>query len=315
MNKQVQLTDTILMIRPVKFGYNAETATNNLYQKKQEEQTAESIQHKALTEFNQFVDKLQAAGLSVITIDDTISPSKPDSIFPNNWISTHDDGTIVTYPMWATSRRKERREDIIEKLQSLGYSAGRRVDYARFESEEQFLEGTGSMILDREHKIAYACVSPRTHKELFAAFCEEFGYKAVLFTASQTTREGKLSEIYHTNVMMSVGENIAIICDETIRNAEERNRVLQTLKNTGKEIVSISEAQCNQFAGNMLQVRNREGKKLLVMSEQAYRSLNEAQVKQIEKHTEILYSPLYTIETNGGGSARCMMAEIFLPKA
>lgn len=310
----MQLTDTILMIRPVKFGYNAETAENNLYQKKLETQSPAEIQQQALSEFNQFVDKQKAAGVNVIAIDDTVAPTKTDSIFPNNWISTHTDGTVVTYPMWAESRRLERREDIIDTLKTMGYKVGRRLDYSSFEAQEQYLEGTGSMILDREHEIAYACVSPRTHKELFAAFCIEFGYKPVVFTASQTTDEGSLSDIYHTNVMMSVGENIAILCDEAIRNAEEREMVIQTLKETGKEIVHITEEQCNQFAGNMLQVRNQSGQKILVMSEQAYRSLTEEQIKQIEKHTNILYSPLYAIETCGGGSARCMMAEIFLPK-
>ncbi|WPP52961.1 citrulline utilization hydrolase CtlX [Catalinimonas niigatensis] len=310
-----QLTDTILMIRPVKFGYNAETAENNLYQKKLEAQSPAEIQQQALAEFNQFVEKLRAAGVNVITIDDTIEPSKTDSIFPNNWISTHEDGTVVTYPMWAVSRRLERREDIIDTLKSMGYQVGRRLDYSTFEAQEQYLEGTGSMILDREHQIAYACVSPRTHKDLFAAFCKEFGFKPVIFTASQTTAEDSLCEIYHTNVMMSVGENIAILCDEAIRDAQERKMVIQTLQETGKEIVFITEAQCNQFAGNMLQVKSQTDKKLLVMSEQAYRSLTEAQVRQIEKHTDILYSPLNVIETCGGGSARCMMAEVFLPKS
>ena len=310
----MQLTDTILMIRPIKFGYNAETAENNLYQKKLETQSPAEIQQEALQEFNQFVDTLKAAGVNVITIDDTVEPTKPDSIFPNNWISTHDDGTVVTYPMWAVSRRLERREDIIDMLKSMGYQIGRRLDYSSFEAQEQYLEGTGSMILDREHQIAYACVSPRTHRDLFAAFCKEFGFRPVIFTASQTTAEGSLSEIYHTNVMMSVGEDMAILCDEAIRDAQEREMVIRTLEETGKEIVHITEAQCNHFAGNMLQVKSQSGQKLLVMSEQAYRSLTEEQIRQIEKHTDILYSPLTTIETCGGGSARCMMAEIFLPK-
>lgn len=311
----MQLTDTILMIRPVKFGYNAETAENNLYQKKLETQSPAQIQQQALQEFNQFVEKLEAARVNVIAIDDTLEPSKTDSIFPNNWISTHEDGTVVTYPMWAVSRRLERREDIMDTLKNMGYQVGRRLDYSTFEAQEQYLEGTGSMILDREHQIAYACVSPRTHRDLFAAFCKEFGYKPMIFTASQTTAEGGLSEIYHTNVMMSVGENIAVLCDEAIRDAQERERVIQALKESGKEIIHITEEQCNQFAGNMLQVKSQKGQKLLVMSKQAYRSLTEEQIRQIEKHTEILYSPLNTIETSGGGSARCMMAEIFLPKS
>jgi len=312
--QQTQLTDTILMIRPVRFGYNEETAENNLYQQKLEAQSPSEIQAAALEEFNSFVRKLENAGLRVIVIDDTPEPSKTDSIFPNNWISTHQDATVVTYPMWAPSRRLERRNDIIEKLQQLGYRIENRVDYASFEAEEKFLEGTGSMILDRENLIAYACVSARTDKDLFADFCRSFGFRPVIFTASQTTAEGGLAEIYHTNVMMSVGENIAILCDEAIRDVEEKQIVNKLLSESGKEVVHISEQQCNHFAGNMLQVRNKAGEKILVMSEQAYRSLTEQQVSRMEAHCQILHSPLYTIEACGGGSARCMMAEIFLPQ-
>lgn len=313
--QQTQLTDTILMIRPVRFGYNPETAENNLYQQKLDSQSPAEIQATALEEFNAFVKKLEDAGLSIIVMDDTPEPSKTDSIFPNNWISTHQDGTVVTYPMWAPSRRLERREDIIEKLQQLGYRVNHRVDYARFEAEEKFLEGTGSMILDREHQIAYACVSARTDKDLFADFCRAFGFRQVIFTASQTTSEGGLAEIYHTNVMMSVGENIAILCDEAIRDTKEKQMVNDLLRESDKEVIHISEEQCNHFAGNMLQVRNRAGEKILVMSEQAYRSLSEQQLRRIEAQCRILHSPLYTIEACGGGSARCMMAEIFLPQA
>ncbi|MFP4093892.1 MAG: citrulline utilization hydrolase CtlX [Cyclobacteriaceae bacterium] len=302
------------MIRPIKFGYNPETAENNLYQKKLDAQTPADIQAAALQEFNLLVQKLQDAGVNIIVIDDTDEPTKTDSVFPNNWISTHQDGTVVTYPMWAPSRRLERREDIIDTLKQKGYQVSKRVDYAHFEANEQFLEGTGSMILDRAHQIAYACVSPRTDKELFGKFCREFGFSPVIFTASQTTAEGGVSAIYHTNVMMSVGENIAILCDEAIRNADERKMVNEKLKATGKEIIHISEEQCNHFAGNMLQVKSQAGEKILVMSEQAYHSLRPEQVSQIEKHTRILHSPLTTIETCGGGSARCMMAEVFLLK-
>ena len=311
--KEKQLTDTILMIRPVKFGYNTETAENNLYQKKLEARSPDEIQESALQEFNLFIHKLENAGVKIIVIDDTPEPTKTDSIFPNNWISTHQDSTVVTYPMWAPSRRLERREDIIDILQQQGYQVGKRVDYAKFEAEEKFLEGTGSMILDREHKIAYACVSARTDKDLFADFCREFGFRPVVFTASQTTKEGTLAEIYHTNVMMSVGENIAILCNEAIRDESERKMVNHMLKESGKEIIHITEEQCNHFAGNMLQVRSQEGEKILVMSEQAYQSLHEEQLDLIKKHTQILHSPLYTIEACGGGSARCMMAEVFLP--
>jgi len=309
-----QLTDTILMVRPVKFGYNAETAENNHYQKRLSGQEPEEIQAAARREFDQFVSKLQEAQVNILVVDDTDEPVKTDSIFPNNWISTHQDGTLVTYPMWAPSRRAERRADLVEYLHQRGFRVHQQVDYARFEAEEKFLESTGSMILDRANKIAYACVSPRTDKDLFGSFCREFGYQPIVFTASQTTEEGSLADIYHTNVMMSVGENIAVLCDEAIKNGDERKQVIDTLKDTQKEVISISEEQCNHFAGNMLQVKNRAGDKILVMSEQAFNSISKDQIERIERHASILHSPLYTIEACGGGSARCMMAEVFLPK-
>lgn len=310
-----QLTDTILMIRPVKFGYNVETAENNHYQRVLGGVSPDVIQQKALEEFNAFVDKLRNAGVQVITIDDTPENDTPDSIFPNNWISFHEDGTVVTYPMWAPSRRRERRADILDILiHDYGFSISHKVDFSRFEQEEKFLEGTGSMVLDRQHKIAYACISPRTHRDLLAQFCLDFGYEPQIFVASQM-RENGFADIYHTNVMMSVGEDIAILCVDAISNEEERNRVIQRLKDTHKKIIYITEKQANHFAGNMLQVKNQQGEKLLVMSEQAHQSLTKDQLNQIAVHTEILHSPLYTIEACGGGSARCMMAEVFLPKS
>ena len=313
--QQDQITDTILMVRPVSFGYNDETAENNLYQKKLDTKSAAEIQTAALHEFNQFVQKLKEAGVNILVVDDTAEPRKTDSIFPNNWMSTHQDGTVVTYPMWAPSRRAERREEIIIDLQQQGYRVSQRIDYSKYEAEDKYLESTGSMILDREHQIAYACISPRTDREVMAQFCRGFSFRPVLFTASQTTAEGSLADIYHTNVMMSVGENIAILCDEAIRDVAEKQMVNDLLRETGKEVIHITEEQCNHFAGNMLQVRNEEGDKILVMSEQAYRSLTKEQISRIEKHCRILHSPLYTIEACGGGSARCMMAEIFLPRA
>lgn len=312
--KTPQLTDTLLMIRPVKFGFNAETAENNLYQKQLAAQTPEDIQVAALREFTQFVQKLEAAGVRVIVIDDTSEPSNPDSIFPNNWITTHHDSTVVTYPMWAPSRRLERRDDIIETLRQHGYQISRKIDYSGFEEEEQYLEGTGSMILDRVNRIAYACMSPRTHHNLFGAFCREFGFKPFIFIASQTTAEGALAYIYHTNVMMSVGEDVAVLCNDAIRDTYEQDLVNKSLQGSGKQIVHISEAQCNHFAGNMLQIRNKAGEKLLVMSEQAFQSLTDDQIEKLSSRSRIIHSPLDTIEACGGGSARCMMAEIFLPK-
>ncbi len=308
-----QLTNTILMVRPVNFGYNPETAKNNHYQQ-QSSETTEIIQQQALKEFNNFVTKLQDAGVHVIVIDDLAENNTPDSIFPNNWISLHEDGTVVTYPMWAVNRRKERRADILEKLtQDYGLAVHKKIDYSQFEQEEKYLEGTGSMVLDRQHQIAYACVSPRTHRDLLACFFVEFGYEGEIFTASQAVGD-QLADIYHTNVMMSVGENIAILCAKAIRNEKEQAAVIKRLRDTNKEIIYITERQANHFAGNMLQVVNAEGSKILVMSTQAYESLHHDQRKQLALHTDILHSPLNTIEACGGGSARCMMAEVFLPK-
>lgn len=313
MNNQ-QITDTILMIRPVKFGYNVETAVNNHYQRALSDLPPEEIQRRALEEFNQMVDLLRQRGVNVITVDDTALKDTPDSVFPNNWISFHEDGTVVTYPMWAPNRRMERREDIISTLvREYGYSIRRKIDYSHLEAEEKFLEGTGSMVLDRENRIAYACVSPRTHLKLLEEFCLEFGFRPLVFIASQMIEES-FAEIYHTNVMMSIGEKFAIFCADALKNTWERKDIVNAIQDTGKEMIYISEQQCNQFAGNMLQVKNKDGERLLVMSEQAYRSLEEKQLQQIRQYTEVLYSPLYTIEACGGGSARCMMAEIFLTK-
>lgn len=313
--KNQQLTDTILMIRPVKFGYNVETAENNHYQQALSDVSPEEIQHRALEEFNQFVTTLQQRGVNVIAIDDTAQKDTPDSVFPNNWISFHDDGTVVTYPMWAPNRRLERRDDILSTLiKDYGYAIRRKIDYSYFEAEEKFLEGTGSMVLDRQNRIAYACVSPRTHLHLLEEFCLEFGFRPLVFIASQMIDEG-FAEIYHTNVMMSIGEDFAVFCADALKNTWDRRDIVAAIQDTGKEVIFISEAQCNHFAGNMLQVKNKDGERLLVMSEQAYQSLSAGQIQQIRQYTDIVYSSLNTIEACGGGSARCMMAEVFLPKA
>ena len=308
-----QLTDTVLMIQPVKFGYNVETAENNHYQQLLTAVSPQEIQQRARAEFDQFVATLRANEINVITVEDTTERDTPDSIFPNNWISFHEDGTVVTYPMWAPNRRLERREDIVDILQAEhGFLVTRKIDYSRFEQEEKYLEGTGSVVLDRKKRIAYACVSARTHLHILEEFCAEFGFRPVVFIASQMREEG-FAEIYHTNVMMSVGEDIAIFCGEAVKNKWEREQVLDIIRESGKHVLLISENQCNHFAGNMLQVKNRRGENILVMSEQAYQSLTPEQIETLEQRTAILYSPLTTIEACGGGSARCMMAEIFLP--
>ena len=308
-----QLTDTLLMIRPVKFGYNVETAENNHYQRLLADVAPDEIQRRAQQEFDHFVAKLRACDVDVIVVEDTAQKDTPDSIFPNNWISFHDDGTVVTYPMWAPNRRLERREDIVSILQARGFKVRRKIDYSHFEQEEQYLEGTGSVVLDRQHRIAYACVSARTHLSLLEEFCSEFGFRPVVFIASQMTERG-FAEIYHTNVMMSIGEDLAIFCGDAVKNKWEREQVLSTIRDSGKQVVLISEEQSLHFAGNMLQVKGRDGKPWLVMSSQAYDSLGSTQLQMIRMHTEVLHSPLDTIEACGGGSARCMMAEVFLPK-
>lgn len=305
----MQTTDTVLMIEPAAFGFNAETAQNNYFQINSE--NAET-QTKALQEFNNFVGKLRSKGINVITVKDTLKPHTPDSIFPNNWISMHSDGTIVLYPMCAVNRRWERRNDILEILQK-DFKVNEIVDLSTSENEGKFLEGTGSMIFDHDNKLAYGSVSLRLDEKLFREFCEKFGFTPVVFHSYQTANNERLP-IYHTNVMMCVADRFVVICLDCIDDETERKNVVNAIVNSGKEIVEISENQMQQFAGNMLQVQNSDGKKFLVMSQSAYQSLNQEQISNIEKYSEIIYSDLETIETNGGGSARCMLAEVFLEK-
>lgn len=306
----MQTTDTVLMIEPIAFGYNAETAENNYFQVEQKEA---DIQSKALAEFKVFVEKLKNKGINVITIKDTIDPHTPDSIFPNNWVSFHRDGKVVLYPMFASNRRVERREDIIETIKQKGFEVSELDDWSLPETQGHFLEGTGSMIFDHDNKIAYGSVSLRLDENLFKEFCAKYGFKPVVFHSFQTVGNERLP-IYHTNVMMCVADRFVVICLNCIDDEIERNKVEETIKNSGKEIIEISEKQMQQFAGNMLQVQNTDGKKFLIMSQTAYQSLEQNQIENIEKYCEFIYSDLNTIEVNGGGSARCMLAEIFLPK-
>lgn len=306
----MQTASTVLMVEPIAFSYNAQTAENNYFQVEQKDA---DIQTKALEEFNSFVDKLKSKGINVITVKDTLDPHTPDSIFPNNWVSFHNDGKVVLYPMFAPNRRVERRTDILETLKDKGFEITEIDDLSHFEDQEKFLEGTGSMIFDHEHKIAYGSVSLRLDEELFRQFCQKFGFRPVVFHSYQNAGDQRLP-IYHTNVMMCVADKFVVICLDCIDDELEREKVQEVIKSTGKEIIEISEDQLQQFAGNMLQVQNEAGDKFLVMSETAYKSLTPAQIQNIEKYCEIIYSDLNTIETNGGGSARCMLAEVFLPK-
>lgn len=301
----MQNTAHLLMIKPVNFSFNAETAVNNAFQ---QANTDADTQERSLKEFNDFVALLRENGIDVTVVDDTPEPYTPDSIFPNNWISFHADGSIVLYPMFAANRRRERKQHVLDHIANK-FAVKAKTDLSPYEKEGLFLEGTGSMVLDRDKKIAYACLSPRTDKTVLESFCQAKGYTPVSFTAT----DGKGRAIYHTNVLMCVADKYVVICLDAIPDAGERAAVEKNITETGKTIIPITLDQMNHFAGNMLQVKNEVGKQFLVMSSQAYESLTPNQVNSLHSFNAILHSPLYTIEKNGGGSARCMMAEIFLP--
>ena len=299
------------MIRPVAFRMNEQTAVNNYFQEDIALKNAE-INKKAQIEFDAFVEKLRAVGVNVIVENDDLQMDTPDSIFPNNWISFHENGDIALYPMFAENRRRERREEVLFRLEKEGFEIRNVFDYTEAEEDGVFLEGTGSLLLDRVNRKAYCALSPRADEELLIEFCEDFEYLPVIFTANQTV-DGKRMPIYHTNVMMCIADEFCVICLDSIDDAAEKKNVVQHLKRDGKEIIKIFETQMHHFAGNMLQVQGN-GQKYLIMSTAAHKSLNKDQIAAIEKHCEILSSDLTTIETCGGGSARCMMAEVFLPK-
>ncbi|MFC4195257.1 citrulline utilization hydrolase CtlX [Pedobacter jamesrossensis] len=301
----MQTTNHILMIRPVDFKFNEQTAGNNKFQVASNET---NVQKLALEEFDGFVALLRKNEVDVTVVDDTLQPETPDSIFPNNWVSFHDDGSVYLYPMFSENRRQERRSEIIEGLKEK-FEVNHITDISFYENQVAFLEGTGSMVLDRINKIAYACLSVRTDEEVLNNFCMLSGYNPISFQAV----DGSIFPIYHTNVMMCIGDKFAVICMDSIPDVEEKEKVAISLIDSGKEIIEISLEQMNRFAGNMLQVTNTKGESLLVMSEQAYLSLNAEQIAQLEKYSRIIYAPIYTIEKNGGGSARCMLAEIHLP--
>lgn len=309
---RAQITNTILMIRPVNFRMNEQTAVNNYFQEDLHLKNAE-INRKAQEEFDAFVNVLRENGVNVIVVEDTKERDTPDSIFPNNWVSFHESGTICVYPMFAENRRKERREDIFEVLEKEGFVINNIMDYTSAEDEGVFLEGTGSILKDRVNQKAYCALSERAHEELFIEFCEDFDCFPVIFTAYQSV-DGERLPIYHTNVMMAMAETFVVICLKSIDDKKERKSVVEHIKMDGREIIEITEEQLYHFAGNMLQVIGANDQRYMVMSTQAYNSLREDQIKAIEKHCGIIHSPLDTIESSGGGSARCMMAEVFLPK-
>ena len=309
-----QASNNILMIRPVAFRMNEQTAVNNYYQKVLDNTLPATVQAKALAEFDGFVKKLRNVGVNVVVVEDTIEPSTPDSIFPNNWISFHHNATVGLYPMFAPNRRLERREDVLDVLEEKGFEIKNTIDYTSAEAENLFLEGTGSLVLDRVNRKAYCALSPRADEDLIIEFCEDFEYTPVIFTAYQTV-ENKRLPIYHTNVIMCVAPQFAVVCLDCIDDKKERNNLIKHLKEDGKEIIAISEEQVCNFAGNMLSVLGANDKEYIVMSESAYKSLKSKQIESLEKYASILYSNADTIEACGGGSVRCMMAEIYLPKA
>ena len=302
-------TDSILMIRPANFGFNTQTAGNNAFQSDDRGESEKDIADKAKVEFDNMVSVLRSKGVDVIVVEDTDKPKKTDAVFPNNWISFHVNGAVITYPMFAPNRRIERREDVIDTVEK-SFDISRRYTFEHYEEDEMYLEGTGSMLFDRDHKIVYACLSQRTDARLIDKFCVLVEYDRVVFHS--VDRNGL--PIYHTNVMMALGEDFAVICRESIQNEDELKNIEEVLQRTGKEIVDISYDQMEAFAGNMLQVRNSMGNTFLVMSQSAYNSLNIDQIEALSAKTELVSIDIDTIEYYGGGSVRCMMAEIFLPK-
>jgi hypothetical protein len=299
----MQTTSHLLMIRPVNFSFNAETAGSNAFQAA----ATDNAQQQALQEFEGFVALLRGNGVDVTVIDDTPAPYTPDSIFPNNWVSFHEEGTVCLYPMYAPNRRLERKPEVLQQI-GKNFDIRATLDFSGYEQQGLFLEGTGSMVLDRDGKIAYACLSPRTNRAVLVDFCEKMGYTPEIFTAV----DGKGQAIYHTNVMMCVADRYVVACVDAVPDPVEQKNFVCTISHSGKQLVTITLSQMNQFAGNMLQVHNAKGEKLLVMSSQAYASLDPGQVSRLSAFNRILHAPLTIIETNGGGSARCMMAEIHL---
>lgn len=298
-----QNTQYVVMIKPVSFALNTETMSTNAFQRSDELNS--SVQNLALSEFNALVQLLKQNDIQVMVVNDTEQPFTPDSIFPNNWFSTHDDGTMVLYPLYAANRRNERRADIAQMI-SDDFVIHDILDLTQAENEGRFLEGTGSMVLDRDLRICYACISPRTNKSLLVEFCNKMGYELIAFNAFNQQQP-----IYHTNVLMSVGDGFLVVCFDCIPNKVERIQIKQS---TLKEIIEITVDQLNNFAGNMLELVNTRGEHLLVMSTRAYQSLTAQQITTLEKYVRIIHSPLTTIENIGGGSARCMIAELFFSK-
>jgi hypothetical protein len=300
----MQNTSKVLMIRPMHFAFNAETAINNSFQVKGD---SDNLAKKAVQEFDSLVKELEREEIEVTIVEDSPSPHTPDAIFPNNWISFHESGIYCLYPMFAPNRRMERKEEVLEIIQEK-FHYKHLIDFTPYESENLFLEGTGSMVLDRDNRLAYACLSPRTNPIVLKDFCKRMSYQPIIFHSKDKSG----NDIYHTNVMMCVADRYVVICLESIPDAEEKKYVIETIGTCGKEIIPISMEQMNQFAGNMLQLKNKKNEKILVMSSAAWLSLTTMQKEKLTGYNRILHASLQSIESNGGGSARCMIAEIHL---
>jgi hypothetical protein len=303
-----QLTNKVIMIEPVAFGFNPQTAVNNYFQQESKKSDL-LIQQLALKEFRLMVKLLRDKGVQVMVYPDTAEPHTPDSIFPNNWISFHEDGRVVLYPMYAPNRRAERRTDFIRDVMGDRFNTDFIVDYSEYEQKYIFLEGTGSMVLDHDHQFAYAALSERTDKKLFQRFCKDFGYLPICFSAFQQVGNERLP-VYHTNVLMCVADVFVVICFDSIDDERERDMLKTSFRETGKDIIEINETQMHRFAGNMLQVKNTIGEKFLVMSQSAYDSLNENQIAVLRSYNDLIICSIPTIEKHGGGSVRCMMLEV-----
>lgn len=302
----MQTTSKVLMVRPVRFGFNEQTAENNSFQKRGYELSAQDM---ALAEFDKFVSLLESNGVEVIVVEDTPEPHTPDSIFPNNWFSTHATGELILYPMCAPNRRLERKEGVLKMIKEVGERGKMKkiIDLTHFEKENLYLEGTGSLIFDRKNKLVFACRSPRCDIAVLEELCEKLDYEFLDFGAFD--RDGM--PVYHTNVMMCVGEKFVVVCLDSIKNIDERTELISFIEDCDKELIEISIEQMEQFAGNMLQLKSKEGDPLLIMSATAKRALSSEQLERLSSYCKILAPELESIEINGGGSARCMLAEIF----
>ncbi len=307
--EEKQITNNVIMVRPANFGFNEETASNNSFQSNEGDLSPKEISDKAKREFDGFVDKLRKHQINVTVFEDTPKPYTPDAVFPNNWFSTHHDGLVISYPMYAPIRRLERRPDLLKKLEE-SFIIDRDYTFEHYEEDDLFLEGTGSLILDRPNKIVYAALSPRTDISLLDKWSILMDYRKVNFTAVDRQDQ----QIYHTNVMMALGIDFVIICLDSISNEEEKKVVIKSFNNTNKTIIDITYDQMESFAGNMLQLQSNNGDNYLIMSTTAYNSLTETQIKVIESKTKILTGDIPTIEKYGGGGVRCMIAENFLPQ-